>query len=277
MARFGKIIYTWWIYHVWLPEGIIQIAIRFSLTIFIYPCATGELCCGIFLPSRCVFPESKAHRGSLDTLASLCIIMHHYASLCIISFCHGRPKSVNMWIYGKSCYHGPSLGVRDQHILGSWSSQGSKPALPPDLERSLGSRLRQCLFFPGSHHWKQLAELGRTCGWNKARCASCANSERREGLEAIPGRAWCNDGREFVPVTVSEGPVPVGASAGGRDIVWAWECIGPKLYFFVGRLSHILMSCLREETTHHKSRFCRKWMAFLSSSQRANRQRTVKL
>jgi hypothetical protein len=95
--------------------------------------------------------------------------------------------------------------------------------------------------------------------------------------KAIPGRAWCNDGREFVPVTVSEGPVPVGASAGGRDIVWAWECIGPKLYFFVGRLSHILMSCLREETTHHKSRFCRKWMAFLSSSQRANRQRTVKL
>ena len=60
-----------------------------------------------FFPSRCVFPESKAHRGSLDTLASLCIIMHHYASLCIISFCHGRPKSVNMWIYGKSCYHGP--------------------------------------------------------------------------------------------------------------------------------------------------------------------------
>ena len=130
-----------------------------------------------------------------------------------------------MWIYGKSCYHGPSLHVRDQHILGSWSSQGSRPALPPVLERSLGSRLRQCLFFPASHHWKQLAELGRTCGWNKARCASCASSERREGLKkAIPGRAWCNDGREFVPVTVSEGPVPVGASAGGRDIVW--ECIG---------------------------------------------------
>ena len=37
-----------------------------------------------FFPSRCVFPESKAHRGSLDTLASLCIIMHHYASLAFV-------------------------------------------------------------------------------------------------------------------------------------------------------------------------------------------------
>ena len=160
---------------VWLPEGIIQIAIRFSLVIFIYPCATGELCCGIFLPSRCVFPESKAQRGSLDIIG---IIMHHYASLCIISFCHGRPKSVNMWIYGKSCYHGPSLGVRDQHILGSWSSQGSRPAWPPDQQND---------------------PLDPSCV-----NASCASSERREGLEkAIVGRAWCNDGREFVPV----GPV----------------------------------------------------------------------